>query len=34
MTSPIDPQINPSMHPRVGVSPQILNLQTELNYLN
>ena len=26
--------INPPIHPWVGVSPQIINLQTELNYLN
>ena len=32
----MDPPIHPTTHthPRVGVSPQIINLQTELNYLD
>ena len=29
-----DPPIDPPNHPWVGVSLQIINLQTELNYLN
>ena len=32
--SPIDPPIDPHTHPWVGVCLQIINLQTELNYLN
>ena len=32
LTPPIDPLIHP--HPWVGVSLQIINLQTELNYLD
>ena len=36
LTPPIDPPIHPTTHthPWVGVSPQIINLQTELNYLD
>ena len=34
MTPPIDSFINPYTHPQVGVSPQIITLQTELNYLD
>ena len=33
LTPPIDPPIQPPTHPWVGVSLQIINLQTELNYL-
>ena len=32
MTPPIDPLTHPTTHPWVGVSLQIINLQTELNY--
>ena len=31
---PIDPPIDPHTHPWVGVCLQIINLQTELNYLD
>ena len=31
---PIDPLTHPTTHPWVGVSLQIINLQTELNYLD
>ena len=31
---PINPPIHPTTHPWVGVSQQIINLQTELNYLD
>ena len=31
---PIDPPIDPHVHPWVGVCLQIINLQTELNYLD
>ena len=36
LTPPIDPPIHPTIHthPWVGVSLQIINLQTELNYLD
>ena len=34
INQPINPPIHPYTHPKVGVSPQIINLQTELNYLN
>ena len=38
LTTPIDPPIDPPNHPHthpwVGVSLQIINLQTELNYLD
>ena len=32
LTPPIDPPNHPSTHPWVGVSLQIINLQTEWNY--
>ena len=36
LTPPIDPPIHPTTHthPWVGVSLKIINLQTELNYLD
>ena len=33
ITPPIDPLTHPTTAPWVGVSLQIINLQTELNYL-
>ena len=34
LTPPIDSPIHPHTHPWVGVSLQIINLQSELNYLD
>ena len=34
LTKPIDPPNHPHTHPWVGVSLQIINLQTELNYVD
>ena len=34
MNSPIDPPTHPYTCTKVGVSPQTINLQVELNYLN
>ena len=31
---PTEPPLHPHTHPWVGVSLQIINLQTELNYLD
>ena len=30
----MSPPINPPIHPEVGVSPQIINLQTKSNYID
>ena len=34
LSQPIDPLTHPHTQPWVGVSQQIMNLQTELNYLD